>query len=284
MIRIVFWDVQHGHAAYLATDNRHIVFDLGTGSYSSGQKEFSPLLHLKNKWGVAQLDAAIITHPHSDHLWDITNFSVLSPAVLHRPKHLTAEEIREGNAPSDRLYVDKYIEIDQQYTSPVTDTTNPFLPANNGGVSFDFFCPTKCARSNLNNHSVVTVVTHAGSKIIIPGDNESTSWNELFEIPRFAAAIASADILLAPHHGREAGYSDLLFEHISPYLTIVSDGAETDTSAVSRYSAHSRGWKVHKRNGGTEQRKCVTTRSDGVIVVEFGKTSETTPYIKVTID
>ncbi|BCU07202.1 hypothetical protein Atep_18790 [Allochromatium tepidum] len=49
--KIIFWDVEHGHASYLCTPNgRHIVIDLGTGSYDSGD-EFSPLNHLKYHYG-----------------------------------------------------------------------------------------------------------------------------------------------------------------------------------------------------------------------------------------
>lgn len=284
MLTMVFWDVQHGHALYVGTDTRNMVFDLGTGSYGSSGKEFSPLLHLKSKYGIKQLDAAVITHPHSDHLYDITNFDSLSPKVLYRAKHLTEDEIRQGNATTDKQYVDKYLEINQRYNLPVPENDNPFRETNNGGVNFQFFTPKKSARSNLNNHSVVTVISHASLKAIIPGDNENPSWNELFEDEAFKTAIKDADILLAPHHGREAGYSDTLFEHVSPYLTIVSDGAETDTSATDRYSKKSRGWTVHKRDGTTEERKCLTTRNDGVILVKCGVNDDKKPFIDVRID
>jgi len=284
MIRIVFWDVQHGHAVYVGTENQNLIFDLGTGSYGSSAKEFSPLLHLKNKYGIKRLDGVVITHPHSDHLYDILNFDSLSPRVLHRPKHLSEEEIRKGNSASDKIYVDTYVEINDRYNAPIADGDNPFKEANNGGVKFQFFTPRSCSRSNLNNHSVVTVISHASSKIIIPGDNESPSWNELLEDEAFKTAVKETDILFAPHHGREAGYSSKLFEYISPYLTIVSDGAETDTSATDRYSKKSRGWKVYRSNGTGEDRKCLTTRNDGVIVVEFGIGAENKPYMSVKID
>jgi competence protein ComEC len=282
MMKLVFWDVQHGHAVYLQTPNQHIVFDLGTGSYGDSGREFSPLLHLKNKYGVKQLDGVVITHPHGDHLYDIGNFDALSPRALWRPRHLTDEEVRNGNSAKDTVYVDQYLTINGRYTEPIPPP-DPFAEATNGGVDIQVFSPRGCARSNLNNHSIVTVVSHASSKIIISGDNESPSWNELLANEAFKVAIKDADILLAPHHGREAGYSAALFEHISPHLTIVSDGAETDTSAVSRYSQKSRGWKVHKRDGTSEDRKCLTTRSDGVITVECAVGSENKPYMQVVI-
>lgn len=46
-LEMVFWDVQHGHATYLKTPNgRHIVIDLGIGSWDDNNQIFSPLLHL----------------------------------------------------------------------------------------------------------------------------------------------------------------------------------------------------------------------------------------------
>jgi competence protein ComEC len=82
MLEFVFWDVQHGSAAYIKTpNNRHMVVDLGTGSYS-GNKPFSPLLHLKNKYGVNHLDYVVITHPHRDHIDDIFLFQDLNPQTL----------------------------------------------------------------------------------------------------------------------------------------------------------------------------------------------------------
>ena len=83
MVEFVFWDVQHGSAAYIRTPNgKHIVVDLGTGSYGSSSTEFNPLPYLKDKYAVKHPDAAIISHPHRDHLDDIVSFDQLSPTVL----------------------------------------------------------------------------------------------------------------------------------------------------------------------------------------------------------
>jgi beta-lactamase superfamily II metal-dependent hydrolase len=120
--------------------------------------------------------------------------------------------------------------------------------------------------------------------MIIPGDNEPPSWDELLKRTDFLTAIKGTDILLAPHHGRDSGFSSALFKHINPRLTIISDGPFCDTSATSRYAQQTQGWTVQKRSGGSETRKCVTTRSDGVIEVQFGQNSNGKPYIQVTAD
>ncbi len=279
-LEATFWDVQHGSAAFIRTPNgRSIAIDLGTGSYSGNNAVFSPLLHLKTKYQIDSLDYVVITHPHTDHIDDIDNFNKLSPRILRRPRHLSPDDIKAGNPKQDQNKVEKYIEIDNRFTSPVVEETNSVLPQNNGGVKFTFFSPTKCNKSNLNNHSIITIVEYCGHKIIIPGDNESESWDELLGKPGFIDAIRNTDIFVASHHGRESGYHPELFNYFKPRLTIVSDGAETDTSAVNRYTKISTGWEVYKRSGGSINRNCLTTRNDGPIVVKLGNN-----FINVTID
>lgn len=285
MLEIVIWDVQHGSAAYIKTPNgKHIVIDLGVGSYTGSSNDFSPLLHLKNRYGINTLDEVIITHPHTDHIDDIFNFESLNPSILTRPNHLTEEDIRNANPGIHVPKVEKYIEINNRYNRELTGEENITLPENNGGVNISTFIPTSCARTNLNNHSLVTLIEYAGSKILIPGGNESPSWKTLLENANFNSAIKNTNIFVAPHHGREAGYCAELFNYFSPYLTVVSDGAETDTSAVNRYSKISRGWIVYKR--GTDEsfeRKCLTTRNDGIIVIKAGIGQNNRPYLNVSI-
>ncbi len=270
--KIVFWDVEHGHASYLLTPNgRHIVIDLGTGSYDSGH-EFSPLNHLKHNYRVNQLDYVIITHPHVDHIDDIFNFDSLKPKVLLRPKHLDKEPILSKASDADKPKLEKYFEISERYNTPVPEESpdSPKNPHNWGGLTIKTFVPSKLSQTNLNNHSVVSVFSYAGIKILVPGDNEPPSWHELKEMPGFLDVTKDIDVLLAPHHGRKSGFESEIMKHFNPRLTVVSDGAYCDTSATSRYSDISRGWMVYKRDGTSEKRFCLTTRNDGVITVTFG--------------
>ncbi len=282
MLTAVFWDVQHGLAAYLATPDKHVVIDLGVGSYGARDATFSPLRHLQAN-GVSTLDGVVITHPHRDHIDDILNFDALSPRALHRPQHLTADAIRAANSDQDQPIVARYLDIDQRYRETVPPERDPFRAENNGGTAFQFFTPTKCADTNINNHSIVTIVSHAGVKLLIPGDNEPPSWDELLGRPAFVQAIAGTDVLVAPHHGRDSGFHAPLFEKIQPRLIIISDGRFCDTSATDRYDKEATGWTVHQRSGGTQTRKCVTTRSDGTIVLKVG-TRDQRAFLEVTVD
>lgn len=275
-VEMVFWDVQHGHSTYIKTPNgKHIVIDLGIGDYSGKNEQFSPLLHLRNKYNVQQLDYVIVTHPHLDHIDDILNFDLLSPKVFHRPRHITNDEVMKGVRNQDRAKFEKYCEINNRYNGDINGTDkDPSNPDNYGGLKIISYTPSSCSHDNFNNHSIVTILEYADTKIVIPGDNEKCSYDELMQWQSFKTAISNADILLAPHHGRESGYNNDFVNLVNPRLTIVSDGRFCDTSANGRYSQKSRGWTVHKSNGSSQERKCLTTNSDGEVFVSFGPSSD----------
>lgn len=283
-VTVVFWDVQHGHATYIRTPNgRHLAIDLGTGDYSSKNSSFSPLTHLRNNYSVTQLDYVTITHPHLDHFDDILNLDELSPKVLSRPKVLLDHEIMDGVQEKDQEKFEKYCEINSRYNTaiPSGSINDLYTSESWGGVKFKQFTPVSCSHDNFNNFSIITVVEYAETKIIIPGDNEKASFDELLARKDFIPAIKDADVLLAPHHGRESGFNIDFINHVNPRLTVVSDGARCDTSANDRYSQKSRGWKVFK-DGASETRKCLCTNSDGAITIRFGKNSENKPFLHVT--
>ena len=281
-LRLIAWNVQHGSAALIQTPNgQRIAIDLGA---SAG---FSPLLYMKYQMGINQLDKVIVTHPHMDHIEDIANFDLLNPRVFLRPRHLTADDISSGHGNVGQEVVEifqKYVEVDGRYTEPVQAIDDPALAINNGGVSISSFVPSQCPKTNLNNHSVVTVIEYQGVKILSPGDNELPSWEELLASGSFRESIRDTHVLVAPHHGRESGFHEELFDYISPLITIISDGRIVDTSATSRYSAKTTGRRVQRRIGTYEDRKCVTTRNDGHIEVVISPSQSTIGTLDVTID
>ena len=275
MLYLRLWDVQHGCAAYVKTPNgKNVVQDLGVGAFKTGLETFSPLLFLKNSMKIDQLDEVIITHPHAEHIKDIWNFDTLNPKVLYRPKHLTEAEIFAANRTEDRELVDKYIEINGRYDEAVPAFDSPLQTENNGGANIQVFLSTGCTHSNINNHSIVTVISYAKSKVVLPGDNDEESWQELLGQSNFKQAIEGTDIFIAPHHGMESGYCKELFDYIRPKLVIVSNGRFTNGSCMERYSKVASGWNIHRRSGGIVERKCLTTENDGNVEIAMGWITE----------
>lgn len=278
----MMWNVQHGSAAYIQTPyGKHIAIDMGASA------DFSPFQHLYQN-GIRKLDHVTITHPHMDHIEDILNFDALTPGTFLTPWHLTENAIRGGNKKLNQdaeAKIRKYLEIKQRYNTPVIPENNINLPQNNGGVSIKTFTPKKSSTDNLNNHSVVTALEYGSVKVLIPGDNEAPSWDELLKNPDFRTAISGTHVLVAAHHGREAGFHEPLFSHFHPFITLISDGSFVNTSATSQYDNVTQGWEVSSRsNKPRRQRKCVTTRNDGAIEVDVEVSNAGQSTLKVTID
>lgn len=264
------WDVQLGLAIHVKAPNgKYIVIDLGTGTYESGNS--SPL----RKRMFDNIAYMIITHPHLDHISDILNFDINSPKILQRAKSLTNEEVMEGVRYCDKAKFEKYCDINDSYNSPVRydDENNTENPDNYGGLEIQTFSTSACDHSNFNNFSIITIFKFSGIKVVVCGDNEKDSFDVLMRRSDFKDAVRNADVLVAPHHGRESAYHSEFVSLVNPRITIISDTTKSDASAVDKYAQKSRGWKVRG-----EERKCLTTRNDGNITVEFGESADPNYY------
>lgn len=300
MTEITIWDVQHGSAAYIKAPNgRHIIVDVGMGSYENGA-DFSPLYHLWKNYDVKQIDLAILTHPHRDHLDDIDNLTKLNPKVIRFPKHLTRNDIITSQTKqSDIPIYEKYLTL-QEHNAPKFDNRESILDYakrvsewhkkndlknldNFGGLQIQTFRAKSCATSNLNNQSILSVFTFATSKIVICGDNESASYNELLQQTDFKNAIQNADVLVASHHGRASGFHNEFVQLVNPQITVISDSSKKDTSVVADYGRISQGWKVFSRtDNSSQQRNTVSTYHDGVVHIKMGYNNNSRPFLEIT--
>ncbi len=284
MVELVVWDVREGSAICMRTPaGQHIVVDLGFGSYGGGQT-FSPLAQLKNEYGVDVLDLVIITHPHGGHLAEISRLRDFTIGRFRVPHHLTREEVWAGNDRASEDIIQEYLDRAPSVSATVPASEDVCLPGNNGGVTIDVFQPSGCSRENLNDHSLVTVVSYAGVKIVVAGDNGKASWQELLQDAGFLDAVSGAHVLVAPDHGRADGHYLPFMDAVDAKLIVIPDGRHCDRDALRRYDEIGTGWSVHRRAGGDALRKCVRTRRDGIVVVRFGWRSSGKSFLSVHID
>jgi competence protein ComEC len=284
-LNMVFWDVQHGSAAFIKTPTgKKLIIDLGVGSFMKpDDATFSPLWHLRNVYGVTSADALVITHPHADHLDDIYNIDLVPPRMLIAPRQIDRDLIREKNQDKDESVVNAYFELLDRFTGSVAASDDPGI-SSNWGVDIKFFSPPY-TETNLNNYSIVTVITYAQSRIVIPGDNEPASWRLLLDNPAFVEAIKATDFFVASHHGRESGYHAELFKHFKPKLVFISDTANVSTAVTDKYYSQATGATVrHRETNELETRYCLTTRSDDFITLDCWTEGVTKNFYNVTVD
>ncbi|WP_455263308.1 ComEC/Rec2 family competence protein [Porphyromonas sp.] len=265
------WNVEHGLAIHIEAPNgKCIVVDLGCSP------NFSPLMRLRGK----EVHYMVITHPDLDHIQDVGNISYARPKVLDRAKCYTRQDLLEGAKDSAKDTIKAYCDFVESYNKPIPylDPDSPHNPNVFGGLQVQTFRALNCDKSKRNNQSAIVVLTLGNAKVVICGDNQEESFNELMQRSDFKEAVRGAWILVASHHGRRSGYHQEFMKLVNPYLTIISDTKKGETSVTDSYKRYSKGYRVHSSNGCSEVRYCLTTRQDGSIQVVFG-TSDDPKYV-----
>lgn len=258
--KVVVNDIGLGLSVHVTTPNDKLaVFDLGASS------TFSPLSKFYYN---TVIDYLFITHPHRDHIQDIANLRYF-PRYLNAPKGVDVDELINEARVEDKPIFKKYKNLVSSSAEEPTLYTQ-ILPQATGGLFIQSFRAPSLLFNNLNDVSSITVLDFKGSKMVICGDNEKASLDELMRSWNFKQAIANADILIAPHHARESSFHRPFINAVRPALTLISDTSNVATSASNLYSACSLGMNVQKRKlNTTNYRSCLSTRKDGQIEVHL---------------
>lgn len=260
------WDVELGLAVHIKAPNgKYIVVDLGS------KENVSPISYLQGK----NVGYMVITHPHHDHFSDVENIGSARPTVLRRCYDYSRQELLEDASEIQKHTFEAYCDFVESYTERVSGMDSPSSGIPFGGLSATAFSTSRCDKGNKNNFSSIVVLKLGNAKVVVCGDNESESFDELMKQDDFKEAVKEAYVLVAPHHGRESGYYEDFVTLVNPYLTIISDTSKGKTSVTEKYANHTKGWKIFNHSTSRyENRQCLTTRNDGNIQVEFGETDD----------
>ena len=158
-------------------------------------------------------------------------------------------------------------ELKDNYTSPANDFNPVYTKTkyylNNDELDSDY---------NTNHLSQIVFIEYGGSKICIAGDLEKPAWDIMLKKESVQNELRDTNILVAPHHGRENGFNDDVFNYCSPEVVLISDKSiihETQEGVTQLY-----GNKVLSDGVVFDgnKRKVLTTRNDGHILISFNET------------
>lgn len=221
---ITIWDVGHGLSTWIQTPNGHNHW-VDTGFLSDPR--FSPSEHVYQYYGVRQIDYLTISHADKDHFDDLDNFIRCfgAPITFTRNPSVPFSE-KYGSLSAG--YQKALRGIDESHTDPVPAGQEPWNPYWNGGVQV-FQCWLDWSEAgNINDSSIVTFYRYQGWVFILPGDIGPSAWEKLWSHHHLDISAmlqgTTARVLVAPHHGRNSGYSDSMIKVIDPHLIVVSDG------------------------------------------------------------
>jgi beta-lactamase superfamily II metal-dependent hydrolase len=93
------------------------------------------------------------------------------------------------------------------------------------------------SRKDWNNISYVLRYRTENCSIILGGDAENSTWENIVE--HHGEKYLKCDVLKASHHGRDTGYHQKAVKAMSPKYTIVSVGKKPSQDATNKYRQYS---------------------------------------------
>lgn len=264
MTTVDIFDVGHGQCALVTCDGeQRVLVDCGSSTERGG---WTPTKHLR-AIGVTNISLLVITNFDEDHARGLPELlsSGITIARLQSNDTVSADVIRQLKSEDGMgAGIDALVRMKSRYTK--TDGP-PFVLPNIQQSYFRNRYPDFDDENNLSLVTFLRVSNSAGNRIgfLFPGDLETKGWSTLLASDARLRAIApQINVLIASHHGRESGKSEVLFsDHgCNPYWVVISDkGYEHETQeTVSWYHGRARGAQFDSK-----QRFVLTTRSDGHI-------------------
>lgn len=268
------FDVDHGQCALLTMptpagtkrvliDCGHAVDFLGTG------KPWYPGQHLQ-ALGVKWIDLLIAANYDEDHMSgfpDLLERKIGIGCILGNPTVAPETIVNLKTEDGMGNGIKALTQVLALRRNMQWAQVPPVIP----GMDLSYFWNPWPYFDDENNLSLVARLNIRGINFMFPGDMERRGFeNMLRTFPPFRNAVASVNVLVASHHGRENGICPDMFDTYGCYpdLVVISDDyKQYDTQETTGYysrKAKGIGWF---RNGGT--RFVLTTRSDKEICFSF---------------
>lgn len=201
-MKVHFIDVGQGDSIFIELpDDKTMLIDASEREYAD---KITTYIY---SCGYNSLDYVVATHPHSDHIGGmadvIGSFSV-GNVILSPATHTT------------KTYTNMLTAIDQS-GAKVTLGTGGTEIFSDGDLSAVVIAPVTEDYSNLNNSSVMIMLTYGEKKFLFTGDAEE-------EEERTVTADVKCDVLKVGHHGSSTSTGNAFLTAANPEYAVISCG------------------------------------------------------------
>lgn len=258
------FDVEQGQCAIVTAPNGCIAMvDCGHNATTG----WRPSRYVPNTLQRRHIDYLFVTNADEDHYSDLDELlAEVTVGRFHRNWRTTPEQLRRlklAQAGELSLDAERYLTLHRDFVHDL----GPTFDEGMGGITHAAFCNSYDTFWNsTNNLSMVTFMRFGNFQICFPGDLERPGWLELLKAPMFRAELQRTTVLVAPHHGRQSGYCNDVFDYCRPDVVVISDKAHMHDTQVSAalYGSKVRGDGINVAMQAGK-RKVLSTRNDGCI-------------------
>ena len=201
-----FLDVGQGDSIFIELPNgKTMLVDAGENYHGQGIIDYVQTI------GYHKLDYVVATHPHEDHIgsmpYIVRNFEIGS---IYMP------DVTANTATFESL-----LKAIKAKGMRVKNGRTGVHIIKDGELTADIIAPDKPDESNLNNSSIVLLLTFGNVSYLLTGDAETKELNAI-------RADMHATVLKAGHHGSKTSTTQTLLKKISPSVTVISCGKNND--------------------------------------------------------
>lgn len=216
-LSVHFIDVGQAKAILIKAPEKSVLIDAGDND--KGQK----VLRYLSAQGVDQLDIAVGTHPHADHiggmdavLLGISVDTVILPAIP------------DGITPTTKTYTDLLKAV-----SNLGLNITPASPGEEydlgGGARLTVLGPL-ADYEDLNNMSVVLRLDYGKTSFLFTGDASDAAERDMLA----ASGSLRADVLDVGHHGSETATTEKFLQAVNPHIAVISCGLDNSYGHPTR--------------------------------------------------
>ena len=204
-LTVRFLDVGQGDCALITNGDRAVLIDAGT------VEQPRLIYELLSAYGVTQLDAVFVSHPHADHIGGLSTVlrkcTVGAVYLMPPPKEL---------AVTDAFYTDALAAMEERrvlWVKPQVDESYSYC-----GATFTAIGPLAPTAGDLNDLSLCLRVEYDKTAFLFCGDMTDAEEKTLLQ----RDDGLSADVLKVAHHGSGGSSSRRFLEAVSPQIAVIS--------------------------------------------------------------